>query len=992
MLAENVRTVQDNILHLLDRQRGLLEQIEATPDLLKDSREDGLARTLDLGGARECRNFLANELAKVGRLEMVLAVVGTMKAGKSTTINAIVGTEVLPNRNQPMTTLPTLIRHVEGLTQPVLTVPDPLPLVDMAGLVRAELLRLRAAGRLGELRLASDPDGRGLIETLLDRFPAAGLSQPYHGQPAIFGFLKTLNDLMRLARDPLIGIEPPFDAYEDAGQLPVIEVEFFHLKRLDALRHGSFALLDTPGPNEAGQSGKLRQILRDQLARASAVLAVLDYTQLKSEAEAEIRNDLLDIAEQTEDRLFVLVNKFDQKDRNSMDVAGTCAHVAEGLLGGRIAGERVFAVSSRNAYLANRARAEIEHHRRLPEPAREGWVADFAKLALGIAWPRSLHNPAMVAAAAGELWVNSRFDAPIRQIVVQAAAQAAMISLKSALAKLVDYGRRIDAFLLLRHGALGQDVEKLRGLIARLERTIASIAEAEAEARRQVFRITALYGTVLGRIDGDVRDTLRAALAQYFKSGRYDATAVAALFAERLEQSRRQIAVTSGTAADRFAAALTPGPAGTPAELSAADFDPSQPVSRFDQAPAARAFAGRIAEHVKAITQDAVRIAEERLRAAASLLEDEVASALRGSVGGILEQARQMLHHQGFRMEIAFQDPKLDGVGLGFDDLIAAGLSQQSTIRKGRRESQSMLGVVGRWWKGDQSEWGYETVTTRETHYQVDIDLIRAVLFDTLKPASKELADEARADLDQALDPKVLAHFQSLRTYLESFRSVLRDGIEDHRRTERSLDSLARVIDRLSGGLAELNRDVAAAKVRLDAIPPPSFAALPPAELGEPAAAPPPRLAGGWDEFTSVDETIAGDRTIGGDETLAGTLLMKAFVPCLELSYGGRQIVVDGDGSRAAIGRGPDCTVVVSGRRASRRHAEIFFQNGAFMVLDASSNGTFVEFADGRRKLLTKSAELLEGSGKIGLGMEPGGDPEHVLLFRCTRQFGSGSR
>ncbi|HBV0140261.1 TPA: antirestriction protein [Escherichia coli] len=29
---------------------------------------------------------------------MVLAVVGTMKAGKSTTINAIVGQEILPNR------------------------------------------------------------------------------------------------------------------------------------------------------------------------------------------------------------------------------------------------------------------------------------------------------------------------------------------------------------------------------------------------------------------------------------------------------------------------------------------------------------------------------------------------------------------------------------------------------------------------------------------------------------------------------------------------------------------------------------------------------------------------------------------------------------------------------------------------------------------------------------------------------------------------------
>ena len=46
---------------------------------------------------------LHNELRKITRLEMVLAIVGTMKAGKSTTINAIVGTEVLPNRNRPMT-------------------------------------------------------------------------------------------------------------------------------------------------------------------------------------------------------------------------------------------------------------------------------------------------------------------------------------------------------------------------------------------------------------------------------------------------------------------------------------------------------------------------------------------------------------------------------------------------------------------------------------------------------------------------------------------------------------------------------------------------------------------------------------------------------------------------------------------------------------------------------------------------------------------------
>ncbi|WP_187641970.1 dynamin family protein, partial [Escherichia coli] len=62
---------------------------------------------------------LEGEQIKTARREMVLAVVGTMKAGKSTTINAIVGQEILPNRNRPMTSVPTLIRHVPGKTEPV---------------------------------------------------------------------------------------------------------------------------------------------------------------------------------------------------------------------------------------------------------------------------------------------------------------------------------------------------------------------------------------------------------------------------------------------------------------------------------------------------------------------------------------------------------------------------------------------------------------------------------------------------------------------------------------------------------------------------------------------------------------------------------------------------------------------------------------------------------------------------------------------------------
>ena len=66
-------------------------------------------RVFDNKTVPEMKNVLQGEYTKLENFEVVLAVVGTMKAGKSTTINAIVGREVLPNRNRPMTALPTLI-------------------------------------------------------------------------------------------------------------------------------------------------------------------------------------------------------------------------------------------------------------------------------------------------------------------------------------------------------------------------------------------------------------------------------------------------------------------------------------------------------------------------------------------------------------------------------------------------------------------------------------------------------------------------------------------------------------------------------------------------------------------------------------------------------------------------------------------------------------------------------------------------------------------
>lgn len=109
---------------------------------------------------------LEGEQIKTARREMVLAVVGTMKAGKSTTINAIVGQEILPNRNRPMTSVPTLIRHVPGKTEPVLHLEHIQPVRNLLITLQEKLAT--PAGQQVAQTLQQTGDTRELLDILTD--------------------------------------------------------------------------------------------------------------------------------------------------------------------------------------------------------------------------------------------------------------------------------------------------------------------------------------------------------------------------------------------------------------------------------------------------------------------------------------------------------------------------------------------------------------------------------------------------------------------------------------------------------------------------------------------------------------------------------------------------------------------------------------------------------------------------------------------------------
>lgn len=246
-----------------------------------------------------------------------VAVLALIKTGKSTLINAWLGDEYLPSSNVPETAQIVRIRHNPHEERGVLF-------------------------------------GQGEVK-------AAGAGD-------INDYLRNLNADIRQNRsaagDGELVLEAPLTAL--VGK---------------PLGEQGFDILDTPGPNDAGEEGLRRKVER-LLDEVDVIIYLLDYTKLKADDEQEVLNKLASIRPELlrryTGRLFFVVNKIDQENRSSLTVEETADYVAQ-LLNKQIEGltitpDRVLLVSAEDALLA-----------RLVQSGRasDAAVNDFAKKALG---------------------------------------------------------------------------------------------------------------------------------------------------------------------------------------------------------------------------------------------------------------------------------------------------------------------------------------------------------------------------------------------------------------------------------------------------------------------------------------------------------------------------------------------------------------------------------------------------------------------------------
>lgn len=117
------------------------------------------------------------------------------------------------------------------------------------------------------------------------------------------------------------------------------------------------------------------------------------------------------------------------------------------------------------------------------------------------------------------------------------------------------------------------------------------------------------------------------------------------------------------------------------------------------------------------------------------------------------------------------------------------------------------------------------------------------------------------------------------------------------------------------------------------------------------------------------------------DLTLVATRALNPPQAKLRLRHGGRELIMEEGCAPVSLGREESCSIVIGDRKASRQHARIERRRDKFVLVDVSTNGTFVTFHGEPETPVRREEIVLQGRGSISFGHPYRSDPAEVAAF-----------
>lgn len=794
-----IQDLQAEAHRLMELEINILQNMLETDGILssgnKLSSDNKQEQTFDTESTKKEIEILKGEQEKLKHLETVIAVVGTMKAGKSTTINAIVGSEVLPNRELPMTAIPTLIRHTVGQTEPVLEFNHKTPIDNLLPQLVEAINNPANQREVAELH--NDEDTQTLItsiEYLVKN--RKSYQSTYTGTNEIFSFLKGLNDLVRLSKK--LNIKFPFESYQNIREIPVIRVEFHALREINQT-NGQLTLLDTPGPNEHGQT-HLKPMLKDQLKKASAVLAVLDYTQLNSDSNVEVNNEIEEISEINKNRLYAVLNKFDNADRNSKKPENIINFVSNTLMKGNIKEEHIFPVSSKQAYLANRARHELSKNQQLPEHENEPWVADFGTEAFGTRWKKCINDIEAVKEAADDLWKNSLFEKPLDNIIKSSHEQAANLAIKSASSKITKTSNNLNNFLSITAGALNKDITSLNKQVSELDAKLKKIEDTKNNISRNLDDTTSILSNQISEKTKQTHNDLSSEIDDFFKTGKDIEKKEYDIAINHLSRKNKNIKISTSLKNFFQRTSQQKSPENKEERL----FDPKSPIIRIEKESDA-----------KKLIKDINKSISQRIKLSENWLNNEMASFIQISakefsetvnkeLKNSIEEIEKLMSQGGFHIKLT--PPNIEGISLAVSNI------EISDFMNEKQESYTYRTWEGGWWNEllnkINDDWGYTEKTGTRNYYQINIESIRKKTEEIIGGVfSKDIEESIETKIKEPLKESFESYFDDLQDQIQKIQGTIRQGIENNKKSKEDINILILKLTEMMKNLPALERD-----------------------------------------------------------------------------------------------------------------------------------------------------------------------------------------
>ena len=369
----NVQDLQRQVIALLQEVSTLMGR--ASKELKS---EDSLENKYQI-----YQQEIEKEIGTVTDLKLRMAIAAPMNAGKSKIINAIIGQELLPSSATAMTTLPTEIVLKENAAEPILKLS---PRICEAFKKALDAIRLKIEQQGMEEVLKHTGEYPHLASLLQEIHSDTdfGISEEISGSKNINKILTELNHIIRLCNILAVSQDQdPLQLLND-NDIPSIETPFFRTQQNQQLEKlGNLVIVDTPGPSEAGVSEKLEIVVSKQLKRSQLVLLVLNFTELRAEAAEKIKAEVQKVIRtSSQENLYVLVNKIDQRRPGDIDTEMVKQFVANNLeLDNK---HRVFEVSARQAFCAkdflrqsSLSSQDIKDPEAAEALAREVWPVDW---------------------------------------------------------------------------------------------------------------------------------------------------------------------------------------------------------------------------------------------------------------------------------------------------------------------------------------------------------------------------------------------------------------------------------------------------------------------------------------------------------------------------------------------------------------------------------------------------------------------------------------